>query len=149
MRLSTARSFTVLLCCSVLTYGCGGSSSSGGGSFSTPLTGNWAGSWKNDGLGPGSPNQGINNTGFVQAHLEEDTQGSVSGTATWTGFSCFLTATVTGIASGSGVSLTFVADDGATRVTFNGQRKSDTHVAGRWDNDIGCLGQGDLSLNRG
>lgn len=147
MKLTTLRSFTIVLLAGLLTYGCGGSTSSGGGSFSTLLTGSWIGTWKNDGLGPGSPNQGVNNAGLIRAHLTEDPPGTISGTATWTGFSCFLTTTVTGIVSGRSVSLTFVSSDEA-RVTFVGERFSETNVDGGWDNDTGCLGEGELTLNR-
>ncbi len=138
----------VLASVAMLVSACGGSSSSGGGSVTTSLDGNWAGTWKNDELGTGSQNQGVKNEGLLRAHLEEDDDGNVTGTATWTGFACFLNATVTGIVAGSAVSLTFVDDTGVVRVTFNGQRKSDTHLDGNWDNDAGCFGQGDIKLDR-
>lgn len=140
------RSFIVVASLSVLTHGCSGGSSSGGGSFATSLNGNWVGTWKNDELGPGSQNQGIMNEGFIRTELQEDSNGNVSGTATWTGFACFLNATVTGIVSGGAVSLTF--SDGPIRVTFNGRRIGDTNMEGGWDNDSGCIGEGDMTLNR-
>lgn len=136
--------FVCSLC--VLLYGCGGGSSSGGGSITTSLTGDWVGTWENDEFGPGSQNQGVKNEGFIRADLQEDSQGNVSGTATWTGFSCFLSANVTGIVSQGAVSLTF--ESGLTRVTFNGRRIGNTNINGEWDNDAGCVGQGELSLNR-
>ncbi len=140
-------SYSVMVSILLLVSGCGGSSSSGAGSFTTSLSGNWAGAWKNNEFGLGSQNQGVKNEGLVRAQLQEDDTGNVSGTATWTGFACFLNATVTGVVSGSAVSLTFV--DGEVRVTFNGQRKSDSHIDGGWDNDAGCFGQGELKLDRG
>lgn len=130
----------------ILTYGCDGSSSSGAGSLSTSLTGNWVGTWDNDELGPGSENQGIKNEGLIRAKLTENDDGSVSGTATWTGFSCFVSTTVTGIVSGGAVSLTFT--DGPARITLTGRRRSDTRIRGDWHNDTGCVGEGDLTLNR-
>lgn len=153
MKKAGFRSLIVVLSAALLSAGCGGgSSSSGGGSFSIPVNGTWIGTWENDGVGPGSQNQGFTNEGLLRAELDVSAQGSVSGTATWTGFVCFLDTTVTGIVSQGAVSLTFVqsspASDSPARVTFNGRRISDTRIDGRWDNDSGCIGEGDMTLNR-
>lgn len=154
MKKTGFRSVIVVLSAALLSAGCGGgSSSSGGGSFSVPVNGTWIGTWENDGVGPGSQNQGFSNEGLLRAELNLSAQGSVSGTATWTGFVCFLETTVTGIVSQGAVSLTFVqspppANDPPARVTFNGRRISDTRIDGRWDNDAGCIGEGDMTLNR-
>lgn len=153
MSMAGLRNLVVGLSITVFSVGCGGGSSSGGGSFTVPLTGNWAGTWENDGVGPGSQNQGFNNEGLIQTKLNQNPEGGISGTATWTGFVCFLNATVTGIVSQGAVSLTFVEspppdDVPPARVTFNGRRVSDTAIAGRWDNDSGCIGEGDMDLNR-
>ena len=154
MRIAVLRSFAVVFSLVILSVGCGGgNSSSGGGSFTIPLTGTWTGTWENDGVGPGSANQGFTNEGLIRAELVADAQGNVSGTATWTGFVCFWNTTGTGSVSVGAVSVTYVDSAGAggaaaIRVTFNGRRISDTQIDGRWDNDIGCIGEGELTLNR-
>lgn len=146
--MTTARltAFGFAIAISVLFAGCNGDSSSGVGSFTRSLSGNWVGAWENNGLGPGSQNQGTTDKGLMQTHLQQGSNGNISGTATWTGFSCFQTASVTGIVAGSGVSLTFAS--GSMRVTFNGQRVTDNSIEGSWDNDAGCTGQGSLTINR-
>jgi hypothetical protein len=153
MKMAGFRSLIIVLSAALLSGGCGGGSSSGGGSFSTPINGTWIGTWENDGLGPGSENQGFTNEGLVRAELNLSAGGSVSGTATWTGLVCLLNTTVTGVVSQGAVSLTFVQtppppNDPPARVTFNGRRISDSRIDGRWDNDFGCIGEGDMTLNR-
>lgn len=146
MAIPGTRCFVVALFVSVLLSGCDGGSSSGGGSFNQPITGSWTGTWENDELGPGSENQGTTNEGIVRIRIVENSNGEISGTALWTGFSCFLNANITGIVSVGGVSLTFTS--GASRVTFNGRRVTEARIRGRWDNDVGCVGEGDLVFNR-
>ncbi len=153
MKKAGFRSLIIVLSAALLSAGCGGGSSSGGGSFSIPIDGTWIGTWENDDLGPGSQNQGFNNEGLLRVELNLSAQGSVSGTATWTGFICLLDTTVTCIVSQGAVSLTFVQtppppNDPPARVTFNGRRISDTRIDGRWDNDAACVGEGDMTLNR-
>lgn len=148
MRKATLINLAIALSIPVLISGCGGGNSSSGadGDITTTLTGSWVGTWENDELGPGSENQGFSNEGFMRADLQQDSQGNISGTATWTGFACFLNTNVTGIVSQRAVSLTFVSD--AARVTFNGRRNNNMNMTGDWTNDVGCIGEGDLVLNR-
>lgn len=137
MNLSTIRRFTAVLFISSLIYGCGGNSaSSGGGSF-LPLTGDWVGTWRSGSL---------TDEGLIRASLVEDDDGNISGTATFTGFPCFLTSPVTGIASGIGVSLTFTSGG---RVTFLAQRNTSNDLDGNYSTDAGaCFVQGSFSLDR-